>query len=32
LRWKEDRYLRVTEGNRVDQAAITAHVVELALV
>jgi phage terminase large subunit-like protein len=30
LRWKKDRYLRVTEGNRVDQAAIMAHVLELA--
>jgi phage terminase large subunit-like protein len=29
LRWKEERYLRVTEGNRVDQAAIMAHVIEL---
>jgi phage terminase large subunit-like protein len=30
LRWKEDRYLRVTDGNRVDQAAIMAHIVDLA--
>jgi phage terminase large subunit-like protein len=29
LRWKEDRFLKVTDGNRVDQAAIMAHVVQL---